>query len=131
MNFGSDIALQGFDIALIYGDFALVKDRDCFLQQLIHHFNTPKGAYFYAPEWGSRLNEFLHASVDGHTMIDFEVAIREVLEAEPLIINDSIEIKVEHENETLKAKVFFETIEDTLYNLVITAGKELKIWEEV
>ncbi|MEM4711171.1 MAG: hypothetical protein QXL18_04440 [Candidatus Woesearchaeota archaeon] len=130
MNFGSDIKLDNWDLSITYGDFEIVRNKDCFLQQLIYHFNTPKGSYFYAPEWGSRLYQFLHANINGHTLIDYEISIKEVLEAEPLVINDSIEIKVEYENETLKAKVYFETVDDTQYNLIITAGKELKIWEE-
>jgi len=130
VNFGTDIALQNFDIVLTYGDFELVKDENCFFQQLKHALETPKGAYFYDPDFGSRIYQFLHASMDNYTLIDFEIAIREVLETQPLILQDSIEIKVSYENESLKASVYFETIDDSPYNLVIETGKEISIWEE-
>ena len=131
MSFGTDIALQNFAVMLAYGDFELVKEEDCFLQQLRHVLETPKGAYFYDPEFGSRLYQFLHTNMDNYVLIDYEIAIREVLETQPLILQDSIEIKVSYENESLKASVYFETIDDSPYNLVIETGKEISIWEEV
>ena len=130
MSFGTDIALQNFDIVLTYGDFELVKDENCFFQHLKHALEIPKGSYYYDPDFGSRIYQFLHANVDNYTLIDFEIAIREVLEIQPLILQDSIEIKVSYENESLKASVYFETIDDSPYNLVIETGKEISIWEE-
>ncbi len=130
MNVGTDIALNDFDISLIYGDFAVVSGQDAFLQQIVHRLQIPKSSYFYDKEFGSRLYEFLHANVDGYVLIDYKMAIREALENDPVVKNDSVEVEVSFENGELKAKVRFETLDDTPYNLVVSAGKELKIWEE-
>lgn len=127
MNSGTDIRLDNWDVALTpWGDLLTVSNEECFLQQLKHRLETPLGSYFYAPSFGSRLFEFIHAQATPETLLAYEIAIREALEMDPLIVNDSIEMSTFFDKDCLVAKLHFTTIHDSRYNLVVT-GKEISL----
>ncbi|NPV38292.1 MAG: hypothetical protein HPY78_03340 [Brevinematales bacterium] len=131
MNSGTDVRLDNWDVIIApWGDLLTVSGDECFLQGLKHRLETPLGSYFYAPSFGSRLWEFLHTPATPQTLLAYEIALRDALEMDPLIILDSLEIETSFEKDTLVARVKFSTVEDSLYNLVVKTGKEISLMED-
>ncbi len=128
---GTDIALNGTDLSLTYGDFALVSCKECVLQRIILLLYTEKGALFYDESFGSNLFYFVQDERNELILKNYKFEIEEILKKEPLVNNESIQVDVIYDKEEIRANVSFNILDyDTQYNLVITAGKEIKIWEE-
>lgn len=130
MNYGIDIKINDGELALGYDDFELVAGKSCPIQDITTRLTTPKGALFYAPEFGSNLHRFIQVNVDELVILDFTNEIRSVVSEDPRVDRDSIEVNYDYGlNKGLSAKVLFRFIDsDIVENLVVNVEKELKVW---
>ncbi len=128
---GSDILLKDGEIILNFGDFEIVKEQDNLVASVINRLQTPLGSVFFDEEYGSRIHEFIQVGINENLLINFETEIRDTIENEDRVDEDSIEVDVEYIDNVLQAKISFTPLEeDTLLNLVLTIDKEVHIWEE-
>lgn len=131
--YGTDILLDdNGEIGFAGTDIKTVSGIDCVIQQIKVRMMTPKGSLFYDPEYGSDLYKFIQTGYTKQKLEYFVSVIKDCLKAEPLVDNESIEIKTYEKTMTsFYAKVSFNIVEyDNNINLVVSADKTLDIWEE-
>ncbi len=93
---GTDIALDadGDFIVDTDGDLALVEGRDCLSQDIRHRVITPKGALWYAENYGVGLQQRLHSEDSSGERTEIEKITEEELTDEPRVDPFSIEAQV-------------------------------------
>lgn len=130
MIYGTDIKIVDGELQINTEDFDLVSGVETGVQDVIQRLSTPKGSLFYAKEYGSRLHEFIQASKDNFTIKEFVVEIKTVLKEDPRVDNESITVTIGDATDGFYASVTFRFLDDdNSHNLVVSADKDLNIWE--
>lgn len=132
VNLGTDIALDAEgEIVLEYADLALVKGRDCLLQDIKTRLMTDIGALFYDTAFGSGVLRYIQAPADELTLLELKAAVKDALETEPRIDNNSVAIKVSADKKgVLSAQISFMIAENSsAVNLVLSLDGKITLYE--
>lgn len=127
----TDIALdtEG-EIVLEYADMALIEGKDCLLQDMRTRLMTDIGALFYDTAFGSGVLRYIRAPADELTMLELKAAVKDALETEPRIDNNSVAVKVSADKEgILSAQISFMIAENGgAVNLVLSLDGKITLY---
>lgn len=128
----TDIALDAEgEIILEYADVALVEGKDCLLQDIKTRLMTDIGALFYDTSFGSGILRYIRAPADELTMLELKAAVKDALETDPRIDNNSVAVKVSADKEgILTAAISFVIAESGgAVNLVLSLDGKITLYE--
>lgn len=128
----TDIALDAEgEIVLEYADMTLVEGKDCLLQDIKTRLMTDIGALFYDTAFGSGVLRYIQAPADELTLLELKAAVKDALETEPRIDNNSVAVKVSADKEgILSAQISFMIAENGgAVNLVLSLDGKITLYE--
>lgn len=128
----TDIALDAEgEIVWEYADLALVEGKDCLLQDIKTRLMTDIGALFYDTAFGSGVLRYIQAPADELTLLELKAAVKDALETETRIDNNSIAVKVSADKKgVLTVLISFVIAENgNNVNLVLSLDGKITLYE--
>ncbi|HCL55454.1 MAG TPA: hypothetical protein DHW82_00375 [Spirochaetia bacterium] len=122
-----DIRVGENDLVFNYSDFASVEGKDLLVQSLVRRLMTVKGSLFYAPEFGSRLYQFIQAGIDSLVLDSVKAEIIETVESFNSVVPETVKCSVSYQVPdiiTAEVSFYFYGLDD-LVRLGIVIGREV------
>lgn len=114
-----------------YAGIALVEGTGCLLQDIKTRLMTDTGTLFYDPSFGSGVLRYIQAPGDELTLLELKAAVKDALETEPLIDNNSVAVNVSADKKgILSAQISFMIAEDgSSVNLALSLDGTINLYE--
>lgn len=110
------------------GDFMIAEPKESFMQDLRLELQTNAGELFYDENYGYTLVEFLHREEDAFLKLEIKKRIQEKLAKREEVDKSSIQVAVKIEEERLKVKIIFQTVEGQNEELdVVVSGLGVEV----
>jgi len=122
-----DIRVGENDLIFNYSDFASVEGKDLLVQSLVRRLMTVKGSLFYAPNFGSRLYQYIQAGIDSMALDGVRAEIVETVESFEAVVPETVVCNVSYQvPDVITAEVqFYFYGYDDLVRLGIVIGREV------
>ncbi|MGL4677666.1 MAG: DUF2634 domain-containing protein [Brevinema sp.] len=89
-----DIRILDGELALTQGDFELVEENECLLQDIRNKLITEFGSLFYDKKYGIGILRYIHNSQEELTLLKLKQEILHTLKQDHRIHKDSIDILI-------------------------------------